>query len=108
VVRIVGFMFAAQICCLSGFAAIASILLKLATLSLWHLDSTRGAHRSGLLSGILGADEFDTIGIDMTAPDDALHHYRLAGIWRRELHGNLITDQQISREKYLHATAIQF
>jgi MFS family permease len=39
VVRIVGFMFAAQICCLSGFSAFASTLVKLT--ALWHLDSTR-------------------------------------------------------------------
>jgi hypothetical protein len=103
VVRIVGFMFAAQICCVSGFAAFASTLVKLTTL--WHLDSTRAG---GLLGGVLIADKFDTIGIDMTVPDDALHCYRLAGIWRRELHGNLITDQKFGREKYLHAAAIQF
>ena len=37
--RLVGLLFIAQICCLSGFAAFASTLVKLA--SLWHLDSTR-------------------------------------------------------------------
>ena len=67
-----------------------------------------GTHSGGLLSGVLQANKFDTIGIDMTVADDAPHRYRPAGIWRRELHGNLITDQQIGREKYLHATAIQF
>jgi len=38
-IRLVGFLFIAQICCLSGFAAFASNLVKLT--SLWHLDSTR-------------------------------------------------------------------
>jgi len=37
--RLVGLLFIAQICCLSGFAAFASTLVKLA--SLRHLDSTR-------------------------------------------------------------------
>ena len=65
-----------------------------------HASSANG------LSGIVVANEFDTIGIEMTVADDALQRYRPAGIGRRELHGNSIADQQIGREKYLHSTAI--
>jgi len=39
VFRLVGCLFIAQICCLSGFAAFASTLVRLA--NLWHLDLTR-------------------------------------------------------------------
>lgn len=57
------------------------------------------------LGGVSVLNEFDAIGKDMTVADDALHHYRLAGVGRRELHGNLITDMQIGRKKYRHPTA---